>query len=91
MIKNGQFAGKSYHVCIEPADAHEALSIDPRTKLGNIRHFKFQKLKKIVEGTFNEASTFHPLFNEKGGNLKEILFFTNLNGCVYHVGRSLKK
>ena len=40
----------------------------------------------ILFGTFYRPSKFHSLFNEKGGNLKEMSFFTILNGCVYEIG-----
>ena len=36
-------------------------------------------------------STFKSLINEKRGNLKEISYFTSLNGCVYKVGWSFSE
>ena len=48
-------------------------------------------MKKNIIGTFYRPSKFHSLFNEKGGNSKEISFFTILNGYVYEVGWSYSK
>ena len=41
-------------------------------KQSNIRNSKQKKLKKNSIGTFYRPSKFHSLFNEKGGNSKEI-------------------
>ena len=48
-------------------------------------------MKKNIIGTFYCPSKFHSLFNEKGGNTKEISFFTILNGCVYEFEWSCSK
>ena len=48
-------------------------------------------MKKNIIGTVYRPSKFYSLFNEKGGNSKEIVIFTILNGCVYEVGCRFSK
>ena len=60
-------------------------------KQSNIRNSKQKKMKKNIIGTFYRPLKFQSLFNEKGGNSKEISIFTILNGCVYKVGCRFSK